>query len=239
MLYIEQSLPTTAANLALDEALLEQVELAGDSAESLRVWQTQTPFIVLGRSSKVKQEVEQELADAANIPIFRRVSGGATIVAASGCMFYAVVLSLDSKPHLRMLDEAHRYVVSRLQSALLPLVPNLRLNGTCDLVLAERKVSGNSMRLLRRSLLYHGTLLLNMDLQLVDQLLKHPPREPDYRQGRRHLDFLANLHLPFEAVADSLRLSWKAQAFSATLPVSRVEQLIAEKYSQATWNLAR
>ncbi len=237
MLYVEQVLPTIAANLALDEAVLEMVEQGGPPKETLRIWQAHEPSIVLGRSSKVDTEVNRCAAAELGIPIIRRVSGGATVVTAAGCMFYSVALSLAERPHLRMLDEAHRYVITHMQRALLPSVPNLQFEGTCDLVVAGRKVSGNSMRLLRNSLLYHGTLLLHMNLSLVDQLLKHPPREPDYRRGRKHLDFLANLNLPFETVAKSLKLSWQAETSCDTLPMDRVEQLVGEKYSQASWNL--
>lgn len=66
---------------------------------------------------------------------------------------------------------------------LQPTVPQLAFQGTCDLVVEGKKISCNSVRLGRDWMLYHGTLLLDMDLRLVDCLLKHPPREPDYRQG--------------------------------------------------------
>lgn len=238
MLYVEQVLPTLAANLALDEALLERVEQCGPSQEAFRIWQASEPAIVLGRSSKLDAEVHRYLADELGIPIIRRITGGATVVTSAGCMFYSVVLSLAERPHLRMLDQAHQFVMQRLLSALQPLAAHLRLDGTCDLVVEGRKVSGNSMRLLRNSLLYHGTLLLDMELSLVDRLLKHPPREPDYRRGRKHIDFLTNLNLSFATVAESLKLSWHADAPCDTLPLDRVQELVDQKYSQATWNQA-
>jgi lipoate-protein ligase A len=35
--------------------------------------------------------------------------------------------------------------------------------------------------------------LINADLSLIDRYLKHPPREPDYRRGRSHLDFVMSV----------------------------------------------
>lgn len=41
--------------------------------------------------------------------------------------------------------------------------------------------------------LLHGTPLVAVDLELLESVLPHPLREPDYRQGRCHRDFLVTL----------------------------------------------
>lgn len=239
MQYLEVTLPSIAENLALDEALLDEAQASDAQVETLRIWQAHSPFVVLGRSSRVADEVQQGIAAELSIPVLRRVSGGATVVAGPGCMFYALVLSLEQRPQLRMLDVAHQFVMGRLQSALQLLLPQLEFDGTCDLVVAGRKVSGNSVRLVRDWMLYHGTLLLNMDLTLADRLLNHPPREPEYRGGRSHTDFLANLQIPYSTVATALRSHWQADAPPASIPLARMESLARDKYSQDAWNLAR
>lgn len=239
MQYYEVTLPSVAENLALDEALLEQAQAGPAGTESLRIWQADSPFIVLGRSSRVADEVHDRCAQQQAIPVFRRVSGGATVVAGPGCMFYALVLSLEQRPQLRMIDQAHQFVMGQMQSALQALVPQLEFDGTCDLVVTGRKVSGNSVRLIRDWMLYHGTLLLDMDLTLVDRLLKHPPREPEYRAGRTHADFLANLQIPYQAAASALYAKWPIASKVKSLPLARIQSLVRDKYSQDSWNLAR
>lgn len=239
MYFIEQTLPTIAENLALDEALLEQADAGSAAHELLRIWQASEEFVVLGRSSKVDDEVERSLAESGGIPIFRRVSGGATVLAGPGCMFYALLLSLETRPQLRMLDEAHRLVMSRMVDALKPLVADIEFAGISDLVVGGRKVSGNSVRLVRNYMLYHGTILLDMDLTAIDRLLKHPPREPAYRAGRLHRDFVDNLGLPCDVVAHRLSMAWKARVTGYTLPVQAVEKLVRDKYSQPAWNFLR
>jgi len=43
-------------------------------------------------------------------------------------------------------------------------------------------------------LLHHGTILCEgVDLARIGRLLKEPPRQPSYRAGRSHADFLAPL----------------------------------------------
>jgi lipoate-protein ligase A len=41
--------------------------------------------------------------------------------------------------------------------------------------------------------LYSATLLVDPDLDLVERYLAHPPREPEYRRGRPHRDFMGRL----------------------------------------------
>lgn len=237
--FLLKTLPTIAENLALDEALLVAADEGPAGEEVLRLWQTTSTFVVLGRSSKVDVEVDREAAERLDAPIFRRVSGGTSIAASRGCLFYAVLLNLEQRPHLRMLDEAHRYVMSRTLAGVEPLCPDIRFQGTCDLVLGDRKVSGNSLRVGRNWLVYHGTLLVDMNLQLIAQLLNHPPREPDYRAGRKHEDFLANLRVDTDRLIHSLRAAWAAEQALEAIPTEIVGRLVSERYSRAEWNYQR
>ncbi len=67
--------------------------------------------------------------------------------------------------------------------------------GISDLVLGDRKFSGNSLRCKRDHFLYHGTLLYQFPLEQIGELLKMPARQPNYRQGRPHGEFVMNLPL--------------------------------------------
>ncbi|MCR9291739.1 MAG: lipoate--protein ligase family protein [bacterium] len=241
MFFLDLSFPILEQNLAFEEAWLQAAE-QGLCGEGLRLWDAAEAFIVLGRGSKVAEEVYLERAAQDHVSVLRRVSGGATVMASRGCMFYAVLLSLQKRPHLRMLDQAHGYVMDRLLSALRPYQPGLEFAGTSDLVVGGKKVSGNSLRVTRDWLLYHGTLLLNMELSLVSKYLRHPPREPGYRQGREHAAFIENLDIDRAVVANALRKTWEASETAEDLPndlEASMRQLVEDKYSQESWNLGR
>ncbi len=249
MHFSSHTLSSPAENLALEEAWLDMAEEGEWDAEILRLWQPESNFVVIGRGSRMAEEVNLPATRAAGIPVLRRSSGGAAIVAGPGCMMYALLLSYQRRPQLRLLDHAHQTVMETFVSALQPLAPQLTWRGTCDLVVpgvtadgqgTYRKVSGNSLRCRREWLLYHGTLLLSMDLALADRFLLHPPREPEYRQKRRHADFIANLDLPVDKLIESLKKGWQAEHTSSPpLPQPRIEQLVAERYANEAWNQQR
>jgi len=235
MKLLDLTLRTPAENLALDEALLDAAE-AESGDEVLRLWEPLTHFVVLGRSSQVEREVNIDACRKRGVPILRRASGGAAIVAGPGCLMYSVILDYSRRPDLRMLDRAHEFVLSRVAAGLKPLGLTAEMRGTSDLVVEGRKVSGNSLRCKRDHWLYHGTLLYDFDLALVGELLRMPPRQPEYRTGRPHGQFVANV----PASAGSLRLAL-ATALEADQPLEdwpheRTERLVASRYERDDWN---
>jgi lipoate-protein ligase A len=215
MYHLPLTLETPAANLAMDEALLDAAEAGKFEGEALRLWESPTPFVVQGRSSP-DVEVLADACRADGVPVLRRTSGGATVVAGPGCLMYAVVLDLAARPELRFVNRAHAFVLGRMARALAPLVAGVACAGTSDLVLLgdngepPRKFSGNSLRVKRRRLLYHGTVLYDFALDRVDRWLAAPVREPAYRARRTHGAFLTNLPAPRNAIEAALVDVWQA-----------------------------
>jgi len=234
---LELTLPSTAENLALDEALLETAEASSEPDEVLRIWESPCPAVVVGRASKVNDEVELGFCRAARIPVLRRCSGGASVVIGPGCLMYAVVLSLDARPVLRFVESAHRYVLERTAAALQSCGVEVALQGTSDLAVDDRKISGNSLRCKRRALLYHGTVLYAMPGALIAQCLKTPPRQPEYRRARAHADFVTCVAQPFSELRAALLRAWDAREPLETWPQELTRELAAERYARDHWNL--
>jgi lipoate-protein ligase A len=231
------TLPTPAENLALDEALLDEAETAGSGHEVLRLWEPEQTLVVVGRGSHVAHEVDLAACRRDGVPALRRGSGGAAIVSGRGCLMYAVVLSHASRPELRSIDAAHRYVLEALAGGLGRFSAGIARRGTSDLAVGERKFSGNSLRVKRTHLLYHGTLLYDFPLEAISRYLIEPPREPEYRRGRPHAAFVTNLPASREALVRGVIEAFGADAERQIWPERRVAELVAEKYARDGWNL--
>jgi lipoate-protein ligase A len=239
MKLLQLTLTKPVENLALDEALLEAAE-AGELADDvLRLWESPAPIVVVGRSSKVADEVDLAACREAGVPIFRRASGGAAIVAGPGCLMYGVVLRYACREHLRLLDEVHRHVLGLVRAAIEPLVGEIVHIGTSDLSIGGRKFSGNSVRCKRDHLLYHGTLLYNFELSLIGRLLRMPPRQPEYRSGRSHDEFVMNLAISRALLQTSIAIGFGADQPLIDWPRERTAELVASRYSQESWNQQR
>lgn len=241
MQLLDLTLESPAANLALDEGLLEEAEAALMPVETLRFWQPESPMVVVGRGSNALAEVNLPYCSEYQIPVLRRASGGAAIVTGHGCLMYAVVLSLKLRPALRSLDAAHAFILETLSTAISQLVPGVRRYGTSDLAFAAgpddspRKCSGNSVRIKKHTLLYHGTLLYDFPLDLISACLATAPRQPAYRAGRDHGQFVANLPTHAAALKRAITTGWQAVTLRTHWPQTCVEELAAGKYQTPEW----
>jgi lipoate-protein ligase A len=236
MRLLDLTLSTPAENLALDEALLENAEAGLGASEVLRLWESPDPVVVIGRSSRIADEVDLVQCRQKSIPVLRRCSGGAAIVAGPGCLMYSVVLSYEKYPALRSLEQAHRFVLGKVGQAIATLIENVEMLGTSDLTVNDRKFSGNSLRCKRDHLLYHGTILYSFPLDLIAECLGNAPRQPDYRRQRNHSDFVDNLPVSAEQLRLALCTAWAADEEITDWPRETVEQLVDQRYSTESWN---
>jgi lipoate---protein ligase len=241
MKHLDLTLPSPAENLACDEALLDTCEENGGE-EVLRLWEPRATFAVIGYANKVATEVNVDNCRSKKIPIFRRCSGGGTVLQGAGCLDYALVLRITEDGPLRTITAANQFIMEHNRAAIASInsqisILNLSVSGHTDLALNGRKFSGNSQRRKKKFLLFHGTFLLNFDLALVGEFLRMPSLQPDYRASRSHDDFLMNLNLPAAEVRAALKKVWDATEELKIIPNSEIQKLVAQKYSADGWNL--
>lgn len=235
MNYCDFTFPTPAENLACDEALLNLCE-DGLGSELVRTWEPSEHFVVLGYANKVAAEVRQKFCDFNAIPILRRCTGGGAVLQGPGVLNYSLILRAECDLH--NIPSTNNFILKRHRAALAAILKApVEIQGHTDLAIGSLKFSGNSQRRKKRFLLFHGSILLHLDINLVENALPFPSKEPDYRLGRSHSDFLLNLKVPSELVKNALRKIWSASQPLPQMPLQQIALLTREKYSQPEWNL--
>jgi lipoate-protein ligase A len=240
MKFLDHPLPSPAENLAADEALLDWCE-KGDGGETLLFWEPRETFVVVGYANKIATEVNTESCAKRNIAIFRRCTGGGTIVQMAGGLNYSLILRIAASDPLQNITSANRFIMERNGAALSTLnspLPTLDISvrGHTDLCLGNLKIAGNSQRRRKHFLLFHGTLLLACDLKLISELLLMPSLEPAYRSNRPHAEFVTNLNQPAHKVKAALAQAWNAEEPLEDPPLEMITRLAREKYSTREWN---
>jgi lipoate-protein ligase A len=238
MHFLDLTLPSPAENVALDEALLLAAE-SGDGCEMLRFWEWSAPAVVIGSGGRLAEDVDEAACIADGVPILRRSSGGGTVLLDSGCLLYTLVLSYERDPALTDIRQSYRCILGRIAAALTEAIGSIEPAGISDLVFAGRKISGTAQQRKRSSMLHHGTLLYDMDLSLIPRYLREPPRQPEYRGGRTHLDFVANLPLHRDEIKQRLRRLWGADQSQIAVPMGEVRRLVVDKYDNPHWTKRR
>jgi lipoate-protein ligase A len=199
-----------------DFALLD----AGAASPLSRVWTCEDPAVVLGVSRDLDTEVDLAACDARSVAVVRRASGGGTVLVGPGTLQYAIAIGHEGReaPGIDAVKSAcNRAVAAALAAG--GVAGKTTSDASGDLRRDDRKVGGVALRRRRDATLLHGTLLVDADLELVAAVLRHPAREPEWRQRRSHRDFLANLGA-FDAgrFADALTAAVTGEEFGAWRP---------------------
>lgn len=235
MQFIDLPLSTPAMQLACDDLLLQTCE-QDPALEVLRIWKPETYFVVTGYTNRILQEVNVQACVAAGIPLYRRSTGGGTVVQGPGCLNYTLVLPLGRSEALDTIGGTNAYVLERIAAALQPLLPErIERRGHTDLVLGDRKFSGNAQRRTQHAVLFHGVFLTGFAIRIIERLLPLPSTQPDYRAGRSHTDFLCNLPLDAGALVDALRTAWNAHDLHCTIPLDKIRSLAQTRYLNHEW----
>lgn len=206
----------------LDEDLLEAVCADPGAGPQLRVWQPTRVAVVLGRSNRPEQELHLDACRADGMPVLRRLGGGGAVVLGPGCVVVSLVRRVVRST---ALGEHMAFAVEGIVAGVGSLGgPRLVPRGHGDLCVGERKVLGSSAFRRRDVFFYQGSLLVAFDLGLIDRYLRHPSREPEYRQGRPHRSFLTTLAgeglaLGAEAVALAVCVSLRERLGKAAAEV--------------------
>jgi lipoate-protein ligase A len=170
-----------------DFAMLERAR------PGVRVWTCNQSAVVLGVSRVVSIEVDEQECARRGVAIVRRASGGGTVVVGPGTVQYAFVVSHESAAEPPSLGAVRRTCNLAVVRALTEAGVRAEIDSDAsgDLRIDDRKVGGLALRRHRDATLLHGTLLVEPDFETICCVLRHPVREPEWRRGRPHREFLS------------------------------------------------
>lgn len=226
MILRDISLSTPQENILYDEVLLHLAEHE-QGGETLRFWESERPFIVLGRISKIHEDIRAQAVLRDKIPVVRRASGGGTVLQGRGCLNYSLTLSKEARPLLADLRGSYQFILQKVILALERLGVRAVFYPPSDIALAEndKKISGNAQKRGRRFILHHGTLLYAFDISLMETYLAMPGHVPGYRHNRSHTDFAANIPVPVGRIKEELREAFGVRAESPALSAREIRCL--------------
>ncbi|HWI51415.1 MAG TPA: hypothetical protein VNT01_04660 [Symbiobacteriaceae bacterium] len=173
--------------LPYDTLALERFEREGPF---IWLWEPGQVECVLGAGTPA-DDIDQALCAVSGVPVYRRKGGGGAVVLAPGDLVITAAYDASRKQFASQWINPIAEAILRAVEGL--GVKGARVRGLGDVAIGERKILGSSLYANRRVALYQGSLLVDPDLSLIPIYLPHPSKEPDYRRGRDHLNFVTSL----------------------------------------------
>mgnify|MGYP003290026834 CR=1 FL=1 len=151
-------------NMAFDEYALQQLSL---DEPLFFLWQNRSA-VIIGLNQNAYTEVDLDYLKRNNIALVRRVTGGGAVYHDLGNLNYTIVgRAADLN---RDYPEYTRYILQALQA----LGVEAELSGRNDILVGGRKVSGYAKRVYKDRLMVHGTLMFDVDLEVLERALNPP-----------------------------------------------------------------
>lgn len=193
-------------NFYIDDLVMDRM-LQG-SEYACEIYKAHRIEVVLGRSSKIEEDVMVETCADDGIPLSRRRGGGGTVILSPGILILSIGGRSTLQYHLREhMNAVNRIIVDTLEQLG---VNSPVIRGISDITLGMKKILGSSLYRRKDLIIYQGSLLVNPDLSLMKRYLKQPRKQPAYRKDRSHEDFVTSLHnegyeIPEVEIIDKLR----------------------------------
>lgn len=151
-------------NLAIETYLLRNMPLD----EPILLFYINEPSIIIGRNQNTIEEINKEYVEDQGIKVVRRLSGGGAVYHDTGNLNFSFIMPDDGNS-FRDFKKLTEPIVEALHKLG---VQGAELKGRNDLVIEDKKFSGNAMYSTNGRMFAHGTLMFDSDVDEVVNALK-------------------------------------------------------------------
>jgi lipoate-protein ligase A len=225
-----------AWNMALDEALL--TNLVDRDIPILRLYGWQPACVSIGYFQSMEEEVDVIKCSSMGVDVVRRITGGGAVLHE-----FELTYTFITKIYPANILESYELICEPVVLCLNRLGYNAKYVPLNDIVVDNKKVSGNAQTRKHDTLLQHGTILLTVDIEKMFSMLKVPSEKIKDKMINDVKARVTGINRSFEEVASNLNESF-AEIFGAQLITDTLsskekkdtEKFVIEKYSSRQWN---
>ena len=215
MRYLKNPSTNPYYNMAFDEYCLESLPI---DEPVFFLWQNR-PAVIVGFNQEVNTEVNLDYLKENGIDLVRRVTGGGAVYHDLENLNYTIVGRSED------LERDYPEYASLLAKALQTLGVPATLSGRNDILVEGRKVSGFAKRVCKNRLMVHGTLMYNVDVDVLTHVL-NPSTTKLQSKG------IASVRSRVANLCDYLPEIPDIQTFS-----QRLEEILSNNYTDTEYQL--
>ena len=271
--FIDTGAMSPAMNMAIDEALLT-IHSQGKTPPTVRFYTWEPSALSIGYFQKAEKEIDLEALERYELGFVRRPTGGRAVLHDQE-LTYSVIVS-ESYPDMpSQVTEAYRVISNGLLKGFQLLGLHAEMvslaseeekakyaslgSSACfdspswyELVVEGKKVAGSAQTRQRGTILQHGSILLDFDVDMLFDVLTFPSERAKERMKASFLEkAVAINHLSSRKIGLEEAREAFYRGFAAGLGIELMpseltteeyelaEQLAMERYSNGEWTFKR
>ena len=238
-------------NMGLDEAILSMV-IKKKAPNTLRFYKWKPSTASIGRNQSLRDEIDISFAKEKGFNIVRRITGGGAVFHDEHReLTYSIVCpikkleSLGAKKVIDQFEVITQGIIFGLM--IYGLKPEKDVVHCPAILLDGKKFSGNAQVRRKGYILQHGTILLDIDPELMYSVLKPPNNVGKSRMVRSVRAKCIGIKNQIENYKEQKLIASLEKGFQRTLGIELVkgayiqeelnlaEKLAKEKYSNVKW----
>ncbi|MFX1326062.1 MAG: biotin/lipoate A/B protein ligase family protein [Promethearchaeota archaeon] len=238
-------------NMGLDEAILD-IAIKRKSPNTLRFYKWKPSTASIGRNQSLKVEVNTNFAKEKGYSIVRRITGGGAVFHDEfGEITYSIVCpikfleQLNAKKIIEQFEIITKGIIKGLMN--IGLKPEKDVIHCPAILLEGKKFSGNAQVRRKGYILQHGTILLDIDPELMYSVLRAPEnvgKSHMVRSVRAKCTGIRNNIVNFDEdkLIDSLKMGIQqilgiglVNGTFSPEELSLAKNLVENKYSNIDW----
>jgi len=158
-----------ASNMSMDESVLRH---CGDTG-TIRFYSWEPWAISIGYFQGMREEIDLDKCKELGVQYIRRITGGGAVFHHKE-LTYSIITREDNPKIPRNILDSYGTICQGLINGLASLGLEAKFHPINDIVVGGKKISGNAQTRRFRGVLQHGTLLADVDPELMFQLLLVP-----------------------------------------------------------------
>jgi lipoate-protein ligase A len=237
-------------NMALDYAILS-ANREGKVPPTVRFYGWMPSAISIGYFQSLKEEVDIKQCKNLGVDYVRRITGGGAVFHEKE-VTYSIVVP-ESHPSMpKNILESYSRICGAIIKGLDKLDIKSKYMPINDIVSNGKKISGNAQTRKENTVLQHGTIITDVDVEKMFSLLKVPNEKikdkliADVKQRVTSIRHIKGEELRFHDVVDALKVGFEEE-FDVDLvkgEVTEFEKSLAKTYETNTfskdeWNYLR
>jgi lipoyltransferase/lipoate-protein ligase len=247
---LQTGLNTAFSNMAVDRAILVE-NSEGKIPPTVRFYGWIPPAISIGYFQSVAEEIDVNACEKLGVDYVRRMTGGGAVFHEKE-LTYSIVIP-ESHPEIpKNIMKSYGRICGAVMKGLQHLGIKSEYAPINDIVTGGRKISGNAQTRKLETVLQHGTVLMDVDVDKMFSLLKVPNEKikdkliADVKQRVTSIKHLIGNEVSFKEVAEAMKIGFEEE-FRVELiegKLSKEELALAKKFekecfSTTHWNNRR